>query len=213
MDRSKLRLILVQCESGDQKGNLVACARYSIESEIKTLKKIDIKNLFVILIVQIPRVTGRYFTGFQCGTWHSVHIDELRAKDGMPHFIDMYKKPISAVLESYLHETETSGAQFDVISLIWSCIQKALASVKDVNEESKRNIERVKLMFSLEERYGKLCTSKEGEPGRNQKSVMSGLAVHIIALLKEKEEYFDQHRWLSTETAKSIDIDRAGTYR
>ncbi|VDI39104.1 ATP-dependent DNA helicase PIF1 [Mytilus galloprovincialis] len=216
MDRKNLRLILVQCESGDRKGNLIACARFSIESEMKQLNKPDTDNVCVMLIVQIPRVTGRYFTGFQCGTWKSVHIDELRAIYGMPNFIDMYNKPVSAVLETYLRATSTSGVQFDVTSLIWGCIQQALATVKDANKELNRNTERIKLVFSAKERNmageGQINERKE-ERGKNQKTFVSGLAVHLITVMKEKEEYINQHQWLITEAAKAAHINRAGTFR
>lgn len=65
MDNSMYTLLIIQCESGDQNGDLIACARYSIQSELQHVKKTVVQDIHVILVVQIPRITCQQFTGFQ----------------------------------------------------------------------------------------------------------------------------------------------------
>lgn len=62
-------LIIVQCESGEMNGNLIICARYGIEDELKHQSTEDLRNVHIIMVVQIPRITREYFTGFQVNTY------------------------------------------------------------------------------------------------------------------------------------------------
>lgn len=58
-------LLIVQCDCGDQNADLIACARYSIQGELKQTLEKQTVNVYVILIIQLPRVAGQNFTGFQ----------------------------------------------------------------------------------------------------------------------------------------------------
>ncbi|CAC5422253.1 RNF213 [Mytilus coruscus] len=224
-------LLIVQCDCGDQNADLIACARYSIQGELKQTSEKLIGNVYVILIIQLPRVAGQTFTGFQCGLWHSVHIDELRPPPKkMPSLFDMYHKPVSAILEErrfkaavkpgddakhFLEtdidiDTESEIVEIDecldILSLILNCVQPALALVKeDPDKDSQRTTERIKVVLNLIQESSKT----------DEKSFLSGIAVHLKSLLKEKEvEESELHReWLSTEASNPDHINSAGTFR
>ena len=79
------RLIIIQCDSGHQNGNLIACARYRIYDErVKATNKNKVQNRIgvthVLFIVNLPHQvsSSSSFVGFQGDPWISCHIDDLR---------------------------------------------------------------------------------------------------------------------------------------
>ncbi|XP_077980164.1 E3 ubiquitin-protein ligase rnf213-alpha-like [Glandiceps talaboti] len=98
------RLLLVQCDSGDENTNLIACSRYIVQDERAQAIKQN-KGLWqpahVVFIIQLPRIAGGCFDGLQGGKWLSVHIDELRPPHAnLPKITALQNKPISLVFES-----------------------------------------------------------------------------------------------------------------
>lgn len=62
------RLLILQCDSGNQYGHLVACARHIIMNTYKQCQSevaADIGKTHVILIIQLPRIKGGCFVSFQ----------------------------------------------------------------------------------------------------------------------------------------------------
>ena len=67
------RLLILQCDSGDVHSDLVACARYNIINEhnqttLTEEQNSDVVNdnpVHVLFIVQLPRIAGGCFVGFQ----------------------------------------------------------------------------------------------------------------------------------------------------
>ena len=66
-DSPRERLLLLQCDSGDQHSELVACARHNIENEYNQTAVSD-QLRHVVFVIQLPRVAGGCFTGFQVGS-------------------------------------------------------------------------------------------------------------------------------------------------
>lgn len=58
-------LLIIQCDCGDENADLVACVRYSIQGELKQTSEKHKGNVYVILVIQLPREAGHNFTGFQ----------------------------------------------------------------------------------------------------------------------------------------------------
>ena len=58
-------LLLIQCDCGDQNADLIACARYSIQGELQQIKGRHQGIIYVALVIQLPRLAGANFTGFQ----------------------------------------------------------------------------------------------------------------------------------------------------
>ena len=76
-DQIKKHLLIIQCDSGHDSGDLIACARYRIYD---LWSKAD-KNLInhVLFIIHLPQQAASLsFVGFQGDPWISYHIDDLR---------------------------------------------------------------------------------------------------------------------------------------
>jgi len=62
------RLVILQCDSGDMHSDLIACARYNITNEHNQAALTDDVSagvVHVLFIVQLPRIAGGCFVGFQ----------------------------------------------------------------------------------------------------------------------------------------------------
>ena len=55
------KLLLVQCDSGDVNQNLIKCAQYCVQDQMP----VDATCFHVVFIIQLPRIAGGCFTGFQ----------------------------------------------------------------------------------------------------------------------------------------------------
>ncbi|CAG2186352.1 RNF213 [Mytilus edulis] len=98
-------ILIVQSESGDQNEELIACARYSAQRELQEILQKGVKSkIYVIFLVQLTGLAGNYFSGYQCGLWQSVHIDDLRISFIIPPIIDMLGKTAATVITA----TETN---------------------------------------------------------------------------------------------------------
>ncbi|KAK3096790.1 hypothetical protein FSP39_003301 [Pinctada imbricata] len=110
-------ILIVQCDCGDQNSGLVACARYCIQDEINQQGEQLLGRIHVVFVIQLPRIAGGCFNGFQCGLWHSVHIDELRPPDSqMPTLEDMRRETVGALLDAAPYNISHSqeGENIDV---------------------------------------------------------------------------------------------------
>ncbi|XP_053396010.1 E3 ubiquitin-protein ligase rnf213-alpha-like [Mercenaria mercenaria] len=277
-------LMVIQCDSGDVNANLIACARYCVMDEFEKMRDELRAPVHVVFIVQLPR--GASFTGFQCGIWHSAHIDDLYTADmNMPTVQDMQGKSVAklftdAVVEpsameideeipreagSGAEEMEWSEAEgrhvsqrqrmdedmitndlenrlrgaplqlddvlldlrnvdkhggegfsfsqgygqhrLNVKGLILACVQAALSMVKDKEENTSKETDRVALVLKL----------LHQEQVEGQASFLHGVCCLIAKLLKEKETKTHvahmAHHWLINEAAASENINKAGTFR
>ena len=110
------------------------------------------------------------FVFWQCGLWHSVHIDDIHpAPDNIPYVADMHGKSVSTLLafsaerpegnvekqddskdekRMETNETHTTKKQFKIESLIKKCVQPALGNVKDPDSDSSRAIERLNIILN-----------------------------------------------------------------
>ena len=76
---SAARLLILQCDSGDMHSELIACARYIIINEHNQTMAEDVNSagigiVHMLFIVQLPRIAGGCFIGFQvhvCCLWIS----------------------------------------------------------------------------------------------------------------------------------------------
>ena len=133
----------------------------------------------IVLIIQLPRLVGgcQTFAGFQGGRWVSVHIDELRPPTGqIPAIQFMVDRSVSELfdvapsttraddmeVEEVLEEGtdvemeatdlspgETFMDKVDIVSLLRSCVQAAVARIEDESWRSSRSTRRIELMLSL----------------------------------------------------------------
>ena len=61
-------LLIVQCDSGNINGPLAACARYCVMDELQKIRETMRFPFHVVFIIQLPRIAGGCFTGFQVRT-------------------------------------------------------------------------------------------------------------------------------------------------
>ncbi|VDI21571.1 Hypothetical predicted protein, partial [Mytilus galloprovincialis] len=236
----KASLLIIQSERGDQNSELIACARYSVQRELQEIFQEDnISKVYVIFLIQLSGIAGSYFSGFQCGIWQSVHIDDLRASNSIPPIIFLFGKSVASVLSSTkeCEITASSNERMNIQTrrdnnfsntdhnlnsedhydcanpqktevnrlldhLILNCIQRALASLKDPEEDQLRATERLKNTLNLLEN------------SEDSNLVFSGIKKHVINLINEKEKRFGStSNWLSLEVSKAENINKAGTFR
>jgi len=103
------RLLLLQCDAGDMHADLIACARYNIWNEFCQLNSTSelteehTGKIHVVLIIQLPRIAGGCFVGFQGGHWMSYHIDDLHPHtERIPSLITLKDKSISSLFGAAL---------------------------------------------------------------------------------------------------------------
>ena len=138
-------MIIIQCQSGHQYGDLIACARYRVNDERvkvipmapsglqRTQSPHDLRIInqsngmtHVLFIIYLPRQTPSLsFVGFQGDPWSSVHIDELRPTDNEITSIDGFQLPISELFYSSLHTRPN-----DYHKRLHGCIQSAVARLQ-----------------------------------------------------------------------------------
>ena len=139
----------------------------------------DQSLVHIVMIVQLPRLVGgcQTFAGFQGGKWISVHIDELRPPVGqIPAIEFMVDRSISELFdvapctthceemevaveeqEQIDIEMETSDHaanetvldKVNIISLLRSCIQAAVARIDEESRLSSRSTRRMEVMLNL----------------------------------------------------------------
>ncbi|XP_048587615.1 E3 ubiquitin-protein ligase rnf213-alpha isoform X3 [Nematostella vectensis] len=83
-------MLIVQCDSGDENFNLIACARHVVmDQRFKRTEMLQeklkiapdkIAPLHLVIVAQLSRVSGgcKHFVGFPGGKWQSYHVDDLR---------------------------------------------------------------------------------------------------------------------------------------
>ena len=133
----------------------------------------------VVMIIQLPRLVGgcEAFAGFQGGRWLSVHIDELRPPTGhIPAIQFMVDRSVSELFDvapsrtrvdkmevdeqreegidiemeaSDLASDDVIVDRVDIVSLLRSCVQAAVARIDDESWRSSRSTRRIELMLSL----------------------------------------------------------------
>ncbi|XP_078674105.1 E3 ubiquitin-protein ligase rnf213-alpha-like isoform X2 [Branchiostoma floridae x Branchiostoma belcheri] len=104
-------VLVVQCDSGHTNSNLIACARYCVQDE---QTQVGNTTAHLVFIVQLPRLPGGCFVGFQGGRWTCAHIDDLQPPQrNAPDVGEMINKPISQLLGGHRWEEDTRDMDMD----------------------------------------------------------------------------------------------------
>ena len=101
------KLLIVQCDGGDQNADLIACARYRVTDERKHKKTQG--QTHVVFLIQLPRIAGgTSFASFQGGHWISAHIDDLHSSQNLSSTIQAaLVEPPGEFFVSLLHNPHT----------------------------------------------------------------------------------------------------------
>ena len=133
----------------------------------------------IAMIVQLPRLVGgcQSFAGFQGGQWISVHIDELHPPSGqIPAIEFMVDRSVSELFDVAptttrtndmeveeqqeevidiemeavdLASSETILDKVDIVSLLRTCVQAAVARIDDESWRSSHSTRRIDVILSL----------------------------------------------------------------
>ncbi|XP_067056125.1 E3 ubiquitin-protein ligase rnf213-alpha-like isoform X2 [Acropora muricata] len=216
--------------------HLLVEERASVIQDFKNTVGHDQSLVHIVMIVQLPRLVGgcQTFAGFQGGGWVSVHIDELRPPTGqIPAIEFMVDRSISELFDvapSTTHceemeireeeqeqidiEMETSVHasnstlldKVDIISLLRSCIQAAVARIDDESRLSSRSTRRIEVMLNL---------LPDDTSQDTNLSFATILARRIHRLLEEKDNRAGSEAsdWLRSEALSGTGIQESGTFR
>ncbi len=127
-DESKTKKILiVQAHVNPETSNsLVECTRYSILNQVQQHRETTSSPFCIILLLQVPRVFGGFFSGFPGNQWKALHIDELCGDPNKMTLAEWNNKTLHSVLES--------GNHLLLKQLLFECIPKAASMAFKSNE-------------------------------------------------------------------------------
>ena len=137
-------LLIIQCDSGDSDGDLIACARYRIYDEgVKSVKQNSILecegNTHVLFVIHLPQQSvGSSFVGFQGDPWVSAHIDDLRHMNSDTVTLsEAMNMPISHLFISPDSEHEVSHEREQTIMEIAAPKEESLTEGEDEMQEDE----------------------------------------------------------------------------
>ncbi|XP_076154176.1 E3 ubiquitin-protein ligase rnf213-beta isoform X3 [Alosa pseudoharengus] len=215
-----LHILLVQMDTEESKCSeeLIASAKYSTMNELIAMGS-DEFCCSVVFITKLSRMTGGpQYIGFQGGVWLSVHIDDLRDTEDMSLDLSAFCGASMSELMSLpspdAMNTEDSSVasmgtghgkcvHLDNLSLVRSCIQKAVSLLKDT--QNSRSMERIRIVLGfLEGSHGKSSAA------RFQKVLLR----RLVDALAQKEELMPNPKdWVSKEAGKRQALQESGTLR
>ncbi|XP_021359260.1 E3 ubiquitin-protein ligase rnf213-alpha-like isoform X2 [Mizuhopecten yessoensis] len=205
------KVLILQCDSGDQNSNLIACARHRLQDVIHDMGSKKEFTLCVILVIQLPNIKGSCFTGFQSGQWMSVHIDDIN--------METKKRDLRGICQmtyvELLQKSIVSGQQqtaIDISQLLKNCLCLSLAKVKDPDQErSNRGLKRISYVMDL------IQLKPNSENNQGSVTFVDGIVNIILSLQKQKDERMakvsGQAPKIAREACNSDSVRRAGTFR
>lgn len=116
------RYLFIQADQSQENGSdIIACARYTIVESFKemlTSKQAD--NLFIVLLINLPKENVEKFVGFQFSHWYCYHLDEIEDNPpDLPAFERMNNTILSKLLIDYLKDSEQLENSMDINSINW----------------------------------------------------------------------------------------------
>ncbi|XP_030630710.1 E3 ubiquitin-protein ligase rnf213-beta [Chanos chanos] len=217
-----LHILLIQMdiEESQCSNELIASAKYCTMNELISAGSVEL-NCYVVFITKLSRIaSGGHYIGFQGGVWLSVHIDDLRDSEDMSLDLSAFcgtpfSKLLSQPAQLEVMDTEDTAisapegqrgrsTHLDSLSLVRSCIQKAVALLRDPDKVAPRSMERIRILFVL-------LGDGLGRTGAHfQEALLSRL---VAALVLKEEQMFDPGDWVNREAKKCQALQEGGTLR
>ncbi|XP_052217509.1 E3 ubiquitin-protein ligase rnf213-alpha-like [Dreissena polymorpha] len=221
---SSSRLLVIQCDSGDKNAELLACAENCVVEEFEKQKNDHgSKHIQIAFIVQLPRKVGGCFSGYQCGIWRCVHIDDLyEVEQGFPKLTDLFGKSIGELLlsavssecqrlsNSFSEEYEDSIEKFiekrcvRVDGLIKQAVPLALSIIQDRQQDQQRATKRLGVVLECLQSPDVAELFTIG---------ITKMVADIISTQEEHQGGFMARQWISTVATSKEAIYQNGTFR
>ena len=156
--------MIVQCESGDQCGDLIACARYRIYDERAKVLQTNSQakgHTHVIFIIHLPpHTTGSSFVGYQGEPWISIHIDDLcisesdqlTLQDALSHKISELfsnsssgrgQEQMEVEMSEHLHHFPPQHKR------LYRCVQAATSRLQGSSTNKERALKRLSILLDV----------------------------------------------------------------
>ncbi|XP_059181122.1 E3 ubiquitin-protein ligase rnf213-beta [Centropristis striata] len=209
-------LIQMDLEESQCSDELIASAKYCT---MNYLTARELQTCWVIFIVKVSRIPSRsQYIGFQGGVWHSVHVDDLRDSEDMSLNLLVF---CGTLISNLLHpapsehhedgetvrnrkDSQGAGALLHRLSLVRSCIQKAVGLLRDPEGVASRSMERMHILLTL------LGTGPVQTKADFQEVLLSRLAE---ARSQREELIGSPQEWVSKEAKKQQALQEGGTLR
>ncbi|XP_070782783.1 E3 ubiquitin-protein ligase rnf213-beta [Enoplosus armatus] len=213
-----LHILLIQLdlEESHCSDELIASAKYCTMNHLMSL---DNQTCWVIFIVKVSRISSQsQYIGFQGGVWHSVHIDDLRHSEDMSLNLMVFCGTLVSNLlnpaPSEHHEDEVTvrkrkdsqadKAHLHSLSLVRSCIQKAVGLLRDTSGVSSRSMQRMHILLTL-------LGTGQGHIGAHFQEVLLGRLAEALA--QRETKMFSPKEWVVREAKKRQALQEGGTLR
>uniref|UniRef100_A0A3Q1FP24 RING-type E3 ubiquitin transferase n=1 Tax=Acanthochromis polyacanthus TaxID=80966 RepID=A0A3Q1FP24_9TELE len=190
-----IMLIQMDLEESHCSDELIASAYCTMNY----LTSLEHQTCWVIFIVKVSRIPSQsQYIGFQ-GVWRSVHIDDLRDSEDMSlNLLVFCGTLISSLLKP---APSVDRAQLHSLSLVRSCIQKAVGLLRDPDDVTSRSMQRMHILLNL------LGTGPK-HTARFQRVLLSRLAE---ALAQREEKMGAPKEWVNIEAKKRQALQEGGT--
>jgi hypothetical protein len=210
----KPSILVIQCDCANYYSDLVSSARYCIVDQLikeDTFKLND--NIYIMFIIQVPKISGGCFSGFQTAQWFCYHIDDLQDDVNIGNIYEYKETALSKVFENLLpeqHDTiKNETKRISLIRILESSIYSICSKVVDVCKRSQdevvvnRCVKRVELLMSL---------------FRNENSKFMRILIKLISKLQHEKEVYSStpqrsKTWIYNEVARLQNIMKYGTLK
>lgn len=208
------KILIIQCDSGDQYEDLIACTRFNVMNDYSNWDvPLDIKRLkHVLLIIQLPKVIGGCFVGFQGGKWLSYHIDNLHPDSTFMSLLPQMKDKSVSSLFSINAQFQQSENQKEFEQeaaknrILKNCIHAAAALLKSpVSYDAFRSRKAKSLEALIQNLHAK---------DADNVMFLDVLRMRVSQLLLEREESIttEPESWLKREAAAPENVCNAGSF-
>lgn len=223
-------LLIIQCDCINFYSELVNCARYTIVDLIDQSKHRILNDSYIILILQVPKIAGGCFNGFQTTKWFCYHIDDLRDDINFGDIYNYKDKSLSQILNAInMNHKENEATTIDSVNLsrlLESIIYSICTKIVDITQfnsdnnnsnyhflvddklfdenifNNKRSIRRIEILIEL-------------FSSNNHKKFIKILLKWLIKLQLEKEMCLSNNAkaWFANEVSNLKNIMKYGTLK
>ncbi|XP_069130639.1 E3 ubiquitin-protein ligase rnf213-alpha-like isoform X2 [Argopecten irradians] len=209
---TKQKVLILQCDSGDQNSNLIACARHRIQDVIQDPTIHKEFTICVLLVIQLPNVKGGCFTGFQSGQWMSVHIDDINQETRRRDLRRICQMTYTELLQKSTDSGQQQQTTIDIPQVLKNCVCISMAKIRGPDQKiSKRGLKRISHLMDL------MHSSNVEADNQETMTFANGIVKVLRRLQTEKEEksaaILGQTPKIARNACEPEHVRRSGTFR